>query len=71
MAPKNPHGTMLRDGCWYSIIVRYPRCHQYAKWVAAQQWFTWEGTSETKNVGLDEVDEIFHEVDPGAAGVLP
>lgn len=66
MGPKNPHGTTLRDGHWYSIIVKYPRGHQYAKWVAAQQWFTWEGTSETKIVGIDEVDEIFHELDPDA-----
>jgi len=71
MAPKNPHGTRLRDGHWYSIIVKYPRGHQYAKWVAAQQRFTWEGTSETKVVDIDEVDEILHEVEPGAAEVRP
>jgi len=63
MAPKNPHGTTLRDGHWYSILVKYPRAHQNAKWDAGQQEFSWPGTSETKTVPLDEVDEVLHEVD--------
>ncbi|UCN12546.1 MULTISPECIES: hypothetical protein [Mycobacterium avium complex (MAC)] len=66
MAPKNPNRTTLRDGRWYSIIVKYPRQHQDAKWVADQQEFVWGGTSETKSVPYDEVDEILHEVDPEA-----
>lgn len=71
MAPENPNRTTLRDGRWYSIIVKYPRQHQDAKWVAEQQEFVWGGTSETKSVPYDEVDEILHEVDPEAlnAGV--
>lgn len=66
MAPKNPNGTTLRDGRWYSIIVKYPRLHQHAKWVAGQQAFVWGGSNETKYVDEDEVDEILHEVDPEA-----
>lgn len=65
-APKNPNRTELRDGRWYSILLRYPRSHQYAKWDAAQQWFVWQGSSESKLVPLAEVDEILHEADPAA-----
>jgi hypothetical protein len=68
MAPKNPHGVTLRDGHWYSIVAKYPRGHQHAKWTAAEQTFIWAGTSETKIVPLDEVDEIFNEVDPEFIG---
>jgi hypothetical protein len=64
--PKNPNHTELRDGHWYSIVLRYPRAHHHAKWVAAQEWFVWQGTSETKIVPLAAVDEILHEVDPAA-----
>ena len=43
MAPKNSHGVTLRDGHWYSIVVKYPRGHQHAKWDAEQQTFIWAG----------------------------
>lgn len=66
MAPKTPNGTILRDGRWYSILLKYPRLHQHAKWIAAEQHFIWPGTSETKVVPFEEVDEILTEVDPGS-----
>lgn len=64
MASKNPNKVVLVDGNWYSIIAKYPRDHQYARWVEAQQYFVWEGTSEDHLVPLSEVDEIFGEIDP-------
>ena len=64
MALKNPNQTALRDGHWYSIVLKYPRCHRHAKWIAGQQVFAWAGGSETKIVPVDEVDEVLNEVDP-------
>lgn len=62
--PKDPNGTTLRDGRWYSIITRLPfRSHYCAKWLADQQQFVWQGSSEEHLVDLDDVDEILHEVD--------
>ncbi|MFA5709354.1 hypothetical protein [Mycolicibacterium sp.] len=66
MAPKNPNSTELRDGRWYSIIGKYPRLAHEAKWDATAGQFSWEGTSETKTIPLDEVDEILCELDPPA-----
>lgn len=65
MAPKNPNRTVLRDGRWYSIVSKYPRAHHHGKWVESEGHFVWNGTSEAKVLTLDEVDEIFNEVDPG------
>ncbi len=64
MAPKTSNGADLRDGHWYSIIIRHPRRHQHAKWVCDTEHFIWSGTSETKEIHLDEVAEILNEVDP-------
>lgn len=61
--PKNPNAIELRDGRWYSILARYPRAHHHARWVAAEGWFVWPGTSEDKIAPLDEVDEILHKID--------
>lgn len=61
---KNPNGTVLKDGHWYSIIRRSPRLHEYGKWVADNQWFIWQGTSETKLLEAGAVDELLCEVDP-------
>lgn len=63
---KNPNGTRAQDGRWYSIIGKHPRQAHYAKWRAADQTFTWQGTSETKLVHASEVDEVLNEVDPEA-----
>ncbi len=62
MATRKSATPTLRDGRWYSIIGRYPRMHHHAKWVAGQQRFVWQGTSEDKTLELDEVDEVLGEV---------
>lgn len=60
---KTPNRTPARDGAWYSIIGKHPRSAHTAKWIEAQQCFAWEGTSETKYLFADEVDEVLNEVD--------
>lgn len=58
----------LSDGQWYSIILRSPRTHRYAQWRADLEVFCWLGSSETHDVGLDEVAEVLERVDEPAPG---
>ncbi|MDD4865663.1 MAG: hypothetical protein PHQ28_00545 [Mycobacterium sp.] len=55
--------NQLRDGQWYSILLRQPRTHRNACWHAKHEAFVWQGTSEDHLVGLDEVAEILERID--------
>jgi hypothetical protein len=58
----------LSDGQWYSIILRSPRTHRYAQWNSGLEAFCWQGTSETHDLGLEEVAEVLERVDEPAPG---
>jgi hypothetical protein len=51
------------DGQWYSIILRQPRTHRFARWDGTHGHFVWIGSSEDHPVGLDEVAEVLERVD--------
>ena len=53
----------LVDGQWYSIVLRQPRTHRYARWDASYEQFVWVGSSEDHPVSLDEVAEVLERVD--------
>ncbi|WP_131722600.1 hypothetical protein [Mycolicibacterium chlorophenolicum] len=55
--------TKLVDGQWYSILLRHPRSHRFARWDGAHRHFVWVGSSEDHLVGLDEVAEVLERVD--------
>ena len=55
--------TKLVDGQWYSILLRHPRTHRFARWDGTYGHFVWIGSSEDHPVYLDEVAEVLERVD--------
>ncbi|ORW08453.1 MULTISPECIES: hypothetical protein [Mycolicibacter] len=53
-----------KDGAHYSILLKHPRTHRYARWDAGHQMFVWQGNSEAHYEEPGQVAEILERVYP-------